>query len=171
MDTKKVYHSFEDLLESNRSLFQFIEGSVSPELLRAVWNARQGELDTREERIRTLEKEVQVGQDHLTQRKALAQQREKNMRELGERLALLETELEMRMSERDQMQAEMARIRESRDVLEKTLAQKCRQLEEQTILRHQLEVALKAEEASMRTQKSLNDQMSAELLKLTSPQL
>ena len=180
MGDKKIYHSFEDFLESNRSLFQWIEKSVSTELLRAVWNARQGEVEHRDERIRVFEEDAIVREEHgavlereLVERKRLAREREKGMEELRERLSLLEMEREILSGQSAEIQEEVERVTKERDSLkdsfarlEKNLAEKCHQLEEKSLLCHKLERALKFDRAQMRTQRALNEQMSEELSRL-----
>lgn len=182
MAHKKIYHSFEDLLERNCSLFKFVEKHVPLGLLRAVWNARQGEMDIRDERIRALEEETGVREDHrevlereLAERKRMVREREKSMGELGERISSLQAELESRALDGERMQGEaVEKLAEERDSwrdslgrLEKTLAEKRRQLGERVRLCQKLERELESERAYMRTQKALNEQMSAELSRLT----
>ena len=181
MGDKKIYHSFEELLEKNSSFFHFMEKHVSLELLRAVWNARQGEVEQLKKERDAREGHRQVLERELVERKRLAEEREKSMGELRERLVLLEMELEIGVREWGEMKDEMALVgeeareltqerdslRESCTELEKTLAAKCRQWEEQLQLCRKQEKALKSERAYMRTQKALNEKMSAELLRLT----
>lgn len=44
-DSKKVYAGFEDLVASNKNLFKLLEKSARKGTLKAIWDARQGEID------------------------------------------------------------------------------------------------------------------------------
>ena len=166
----KVYTSFEELSEQNRSLFRFFEKRGLGRLLRAVWDARQSEVEELHARIGALERE-------LAGKVAVSLEREKGIEDLEARLSLLQTEWEMLESNREKQLKEFAgenhrlmtegKKREMLCVkLEGLLAEKSRQSKELSERCECLERELAASRAHIRTQKSLNRQMSDELLRL-----
>ena len=107
------YASFDDLLKRNRSFFQLFEKRVSVGLLRALWDARQIEVDGPIRRIGELEedlsrwkekslegeKRIKELEDELAARALAARCREKGIQDLEDRLSSLEMGIETR--ERD----------------------------------------------------------------------
>ena len=167
----KKYTSFEDLMEKNRSLFRFLDGGGSSGLLRAVWNARQVEIEHLQkekksalERIAVLEKESIIREEHTEvlerELKQKREEEEQKREKIAKKLSLLKGEIKNLVDEK-------ARWRENCHELEKVLAEKNSRLREQLLLCQKLERELVAARVHIRTQKSLNDQMSEELLRLT----
>ena len=99
----KIYSSFEDLLEQNSSLFKFFKQKKNRGLLQAIWQARQGEIDSlrekmvedissQKEQIQDLEEKFQDALVDLAQKKRILLFQGEKIKELEENLATLEGE-------------------------------------------------------------------------------
>ena len=123
-------------------------------------------------------------ENELAGRKETARQREGNIKDLEERLSLLQTELERRERELEKakgdgeelvrvkeevrrLSAEGDKWKEACRNLEDVLVEKCNQLEEGSRQSQRLERELASVRSYVRTQKSINERMSGELLRLT----
>ena len=143
---RKIYTSFEELCEANRSLFKFFRKGGYLGLLKGVWSARQAEIDH-------LRQKIKIRNDEISALEKDAGTRESH-------IGVLEREL---------AEKKMIFLQRGKE-LDKTkgmLAEKDRQLSKELLRYQKLEQELFDAQAYIRTQKSLNEEMSSELLKAT----
>ena len=201
---RKIYDSFSDLFEQNKSLFKFFKHLKYKGALRAIWDARQGEVDLlketaveeakeKREKIEGLEEKVSELIRDLAQReRILTFQREKITQLEGE-LSELQSKKEYEEEERkkvvalnnnleqglsilrhqlSQYKGENKHLEEQLETFIDALAEKeylCKNLEnklqEKSNLYECVAKELEKNQAYIRTQKRLNEEMSDELLR------
>ena len=174
---RKIITTFEELLERNRTLFQLFERRGLGGFLKALWNARQPEIEELKKRTEELAQELIRKEAHIFQRnesilnlEKVSLQREKSIEELEARLSLLLSEgevMEQKIERLEEEAREEKKWQEACKKLETMLAEKIRQVKEQSHLCQNLERELADAQAYIRTQKILNKQMRDELLRLT----
>ncbi len=54
-----IYENFQNLLDNNQGIFRLFRKTKNPGMYQAVWQARQGEVDTLKERLHYMERNVQ----------------------------------------------------------------------------------------------------------------
>ncbi|MDH5580882.1 MAG: hypothetical protein OEY33_03180, partial [Bdellovibrionales bacterium] len=61
----KIYESFSHMMEHNRSVFELLKDKDRDGLLKAIWDARQGEVDELKEKVHALEDKTTKEQSEL----------------------------------------------------------------------------------------------------------
>lgn len=134
----QIYKTFEDLLKSNKSLFKLFSKSTNNGLLKAIWEAREAEINVYKEKIKYLQAKAETTEIELAEKKktilffeqevakneaminALSVKRDSTLYQVS----FLEEEINSRDQKFEEAQKEIQKLKNYVEVLEKTLKMK-----------------------------------------------
>ena len=73
-----IYENFQNLLDNNQGVFRLFRKTKNPGMYQAVWQARQGEVDTLKERLKDTETTIQSKNREMESTQSSWQERERD---------------------------------------------------------------------------------------------
>ncbi len=73
-----IYENFQNLLDNNQGVFRLFRKTKNPGMYQAVWQARQGEVDTLKERLKFCEESIRQKNEMLEEKEKSWQSRERD---------------------------------------------------------------------------------------------